>query len=407
MGQIWIASILFTAVVLVLVLIVLAAYRLLAPSGQVAILVNGRRTLNVPIGNKLLWTLSEQGIYLPAACGGRGTCGQCKVSILDGARPLLATEATHVRHAEAARGVRLACLLTVRDKLEIRVPEESLDVRRWTCIVRSNRSISTFLKEVVLALPEGERIDFEAGEYILLEAPPHEVNFSDFHIDADYRPEWERYQMFALRSELHEPAIRAYSLANHPLENDTVMLVVRIATAPHDAPPGTPPGKVSSYVFSLKSGDQVTVSGPFGEFHAQDTDKEMVFIAGGAGIAPMRSIIFDQLLRVRTSRKISFWYGARNLRERCYQAEFDRLAAEHENFAWYVALSEPRPTDAWDGDTGFIHAVVYESYLKNHPAPEDAEYYLCGPPLMTTAVIDMLEDLGVEHGSIFLDDFGT
>ena len=407
MGQIWIASLIFTTVVLVLVCIVLGAHRLLVPSGQAAVLVNGRRTLTVPVGNKLLRSLSEQGIYLPAACGGRGTCGQCKVKILQDVRPLLPTEAAHVSSTEAASGLRLACLLTVRGDLEIRVPEESLDVRRWTCTIRSNRNISTFMKQVILTLPEGEHIDFEAGEYVLLEAPPHDLNFSDFEIDANYRREWERYHMLALHSELREPAVRAYSLANHPLERDIVMLVVRIATPPYDAPRGTPPGKVSSYIFSLKSGDQVAVSGPFGEFHAQDTNKEMVFIAGGAGIAPMRSIICDQLSRLRSSRKISFWYGARSLRELCYQEEFDRLAAEHENFSWQAALSEPQPGDAWHGSTGFIHAVVYESYLEAHPAPEDAEYYLCGPPLMSTATVQMLEDLGVDRDSIFLDDFGT
>ena len=407
MEQIWIASILFTTVVLVLVLIVVGAHRLLVPSGQVAILVNGRRTLDVRAGEKLLGTLSEQGIYLPAACGGRGTCGQCKVRILKGARPPLPTETAHLSRTEASAGVRLACLLTVRDELEIRVPEESLNVQRWNCTVRSNRNISTFMKELILTLPEGEQLDFEAGEYILLEAPPHNLDFSSFDIDTEYRSDWQRYQMLGLRSELTEPAVRAYSLANHPLEKGIVTLIVRIATPPYDAPQGTPPGKVSSYIFSLKPSDHVNVSGPFGEFHAQDTDREMVFIAGGAGIAPMRSIICDQLLRVRTPRKISFWYGARNLSELCYQAEFDRLAAEHDNFSWHAALSESRPSDDWNRDIGFIHAVVYESYLKDHPAPEDAEYYLCGPPLMSTATIQMLEDLGVERDSIFLDDFGT
>jgi len=407
MEQIWIASVLFTTVVLVLVLVVIGARWLLVPSGQVTILVNGRRTLSVPAGEKLLQTLSEQDIYLPAACGGRGTCGQCKVRILKGARPPLPTEAAHLNRTETAAGVRLACLLTVSDELEIRVPDESLDARRWTCTVRSNRNISTFMKELVLVLPEGEQIEFEAGEYVLLEAPPYNLDYSSFDIDTDYRSDWQRYQMLELRSELTEPAVRAYSLANHPQETRIVMLIVRIATPPHDAPQGTPPGKVSSYIFSLKTGDQVSVSGPFGEFHAQDTDKEMVFIAGGAGIAPMRSIIRDQLLRVRTPRKISFWYGARSSPELCYQTEFDCLAAEHENFSWHVALSEPRPDDAWDGDIGFIHTVVYENYLKEHPVPEDAEYYLCGPPLMSTATVQMLEDLGVDRDSIFLDDFGS
>jgi Na+-transporting NADH:ubiquinone oxidoreductase subunit F len=389
MEQIWIASIIFTTIVLVLVLIVIGARRLLVPSRQVNILMNGRRTLNVRAGEKLLQTLSEQGIYLPAACGGRGTCGQCRVKILRGARPPLPTETTHLNRTETEVGMRLACLLTVRDALEIRVPEESLDAQRWTCTVRSNRNVSTFMKELVLTVPAREQIDFEAGEYILLEAPPYDVEFSSFDIDEEYRSDWQRYQMLELRSELSEPAVRAYSLANDPLESNIVTLIVR------------------SYMFSLKPGDQVSVSGPFGEFHAQDTDKEMVFIAGGAGIAPMRSIIRDQLLRVKTPRKLSFWYGARSLPELCYQAEFDRLAAEHENFSWHVALSEPRPSDDWNGDIGFIHTVVYEKYLKEHPSPEDVEYYLCGPPLMSNATIQMLEDLGVERDSVFLDDFGT
>lgn len=407
MEQIWIASIVFTAFVLVLVLIVLGANRVLLPAGEVRIQVNGRRTLQVPVGKRLLRTLSEQGIYLPAACGGRGTCGQCRVRVLQGAGRLLPTEAAHVSRSEAARGVRLACMLSVRRDLEIRVPEEALDVRRWTCTVRSNRNVSTFMKELVLDLPEGEQIDFEAGEYVLLEAPPHQISFSDFEIDAEYRDDWQRYRMLGLRSDLREPAVRAYSLANYPLENRLVMLVVRIAMPPYDAPKGTPPGKVSSYIFSLRTGDRVAVSGPFGEFHAQNTEKEMVFIAGGAGIAPMRSIICDQLLRVHASRKISFWYGARNLRELCYREVFDRLAEEHENFSWNVALSEPRAADAWDGYTGFIHSVVFEHYLEKHPAPEDAEYYLCGPPLMSTATVHMLEDLGVERDNIYLDDFGS
>jgi Na+-transporting NADH:ubiquinone oxidoreductase subunit F len=407
MEQIWIASILFTAVVLVLVLIVVGARRLLVPSRQVAILLNGRRTVNVLAGEKLLQTLSEQGIYLPAACGGRGTCGQCKVKVLGEVRSPLPTEAAHLSRTESAAGVRLACLLTVRDELEIRVPDESLDARRWACTVRSNRNISTFMKELVLTVPAGEQLDFEAGEYLLLEAPPHDLDYSDFDIDSEYRSDWQRYQFFDLHSKLTEPAIRAYSLANHPMETRIVTLIVRIATPPYDAQPGTPPGKVSSYIFSLKTGDQVSLSGPFGEFHAQDTDKEMVFIAGGAGIAPMRSIICDQLLRVKTPRKISFWYGARSLPELCYQAEFDQLAAEYENFSWHVALSEPRPNDAWNGNVGFIHTVIYENYLKQHPAPEDAEFYLCGPPLMSTATVQMLEDLGVERDSIFLDDFGS
>jgi Na+-transporting NADH:ubiquinone oxidoreductase subunit F len=406
MSQIWIASTVFTAIVMALVAIVLLAHRLLMPSGRVSIVINGKRTLRASAGKRLLWELAAQHIYLPAACGGRGTCGQCRISVTGDVRPLLPTEAAHVDRRQAAQGIRLACMLTLQDDMEIRVPDDVLDVQRWTCSVVSNRNLTTFLKELVLALPDGETIEFEAGDYVLLEAPPHRLKFSDFHIDPEYRKEWERYQLFALRSEVRETTLRAYSLANHPLENRNITLVVRIATPPHAAPPGTPPGQVSSYVFSLKPDDRATVSGPFGEFHARDTDREMVLIAGGAGIAPMRSIIFDQLLRVRTTRKISFWYGARNLQEICYEEDFDRLAERYENFSWHIALSAPRQDDAWTGPTGLIHNVAYQDYLRDHPAPEEGEYYLCGPPLMSAAARQMLEDLGVESDSIFFDDFG-
>ncbi len=407
MQQVFIAITVFTAIVLVLVVIVLLARAWLAPAGVAVIQVNGQRKIEVPLGNKLLWALSDQGIYLPAACGGRGTCGQCKVEVLGDARRLLPTEAVHIKRREAAQGTRLACMLTVRDDLDIRVPTDVLEAQRWICKVRSNHSLTTFLKELVLALPDGEQIQFEAGEYILLEAPPCHLRFADFDIESEYRLEWERYRLLELTSELDEPAVRAYSLANHPSENDRIKLVVRIATPPHDAPSDTPPGKVSSYIFGLKPGDLVTVSGPFGEFHARETDKEMIFIAGGAGMAPMRSIIRDQLLRRKTARKITFWYGARNMRELCYADEFDELARQHANFSWRVALSEPVADTPWTGHRGFIHSVVYENYLKDHPSPEEAEYYLCGPPLMSAAVIQMLEDLGVEQDNILYDDFGA
>jgi Na+-transporting NADH:ubiquinone oxidoreductase subunit F len=298
-------------------------------------------------------------------------------------------------------------MLTVRGDLDIRVSKDVLEAQRWICTVRSNRSLTTFLKELVLILPDADQIQFEAGEYVLLEAPPYRVRFTDFDIEPEYRLEWERYRLLELTSELDEPAFRAYSLANQPSENDQIKLVVRIATPPHDAPSDTPPGKVSSYIFGLNPGDLVTVSGPFGEFHARETDKEMIFIAGGAGMAPMRSIIRDQLLRLKTRRKITFWYGARNLRELCYAAEFDELAGQYANFSWRVALSEPASDSPWTGYRGFIHSVVYENYLKDHPAPEEAEYYLCGPPLMSAAVIQILEDLGVEQDNILYDDFGT
>ena len=406
MQEILIGVIVFTVIVLLLAVMVLLARAWLMPSGLVSIRVNGRRTLEVPVGEKLLWTLSALGIYLPAACGGRGTCGQCKVDVSQGARSLLPTEAVHISRREASQGTRLACMLTVRDDLDIRLPKDILDAQRWTCTVRSNRNLTTFLKELVLTIPEGERIDFEAGEYVLLEAPPYKLKFSDFDIDIEYRTEWERYKLLGLRSEIDLRAIRAYSMANPPSENDIITLVVRIATPPHDAPPDTPPGKVSSYLFGLQPGNRVNASGPFGEFHARQTDQEMVLIAGGAGIAPMRSIICDQLLRLKTTRMMTFWYGARNVRELCYADDFIALAKQHENFSWQVALSEPASDEPWTGHRGFIHTVVYENYLKDHPMPEEAEYYLCGPPLMSAAVIQMLEDLGVERESIFFDDFG-
>ena len=407
MQQILIAISVFTAVILALVGIVLIARAWLAPSGIASIQINGQRRIDVALGTKLLWALSGRGIYLPAACGGRGTCGQCKVDVLRGARQLLPTEAVHIKRREAARGTRLACMFTIRDDLDIRVPTAVLDARGWLCTVRSSRSLTTFLKEVVLTLPEGEQIRFEAGEYILLEAPPYALRFADFDIESEYRAEWKRYGLFELKSELDEPALRAYSLADPPMQNKQVKLVVRIATPPHDSPADTPPGKVSSYIFSLKPGDSVLVSGPFGDFHARETNREMIFIAGGAGIAPMRSIIRDQLLRLETRRKITFWYGARNMRELCYADEFDKLAGQFSNFSWNVALSEPASDSPWTGHRGFIHSVVYDNYLQQHPAPEDAEYYLCGPPLMSAAVMQMLEDLGVERDNILFDDFGA
>lgn len=405
MEQIIIAISVFTVIVLLLVGLVLATRSWLAPSGMATITINGRRTVNSALGIKLLSALSGQSIFLPAACGGRGTCGQCKVSVVSGARSLLATEAVHIKRREAAQGTRLACMLTVRGDMDIRVATAVLEARQWLCKVRSSRCLTTFLKELVLDLPVGEQIQFEAGEYVLFEAPPYCLRFADFDIEPEYRAEWARYRLLDLAGELDEPTVRAYSLANPPTQNNQIKLVVRIATPPHNAPAGTPPGKVSSYIFGLKPGDSVRVSGPFGDFHARESEREMIFIAGGAGIAPMHSIILDQLQRLETKRLINFWYGARNMRELCYADEFDALAARHENFSWNVALSEPSANSLWTGYRGFIHSVVYEHYLKNHPAPEEAEYYLCGPPLMSTAVMHMLEDLGVEKDNILLDDF--
>jgi Na+-transporting NADH:ubiquinone oxidoreductase subunit F len=294
----------------------------------------------------------------------------------------------------------------VKQAMKVEVPREVFGVRKWLCKVRSNDSVATFIKELVLELPQGEVLDFRAGGYIVIECPPHSLSFKDFDIAPDYRPDWDRYNLWRYFSVVKEPVSRAYSMASFPLERDIIMLNVRIATPPPQAEDSVPPGVMSSYIFSLKPGDSVTVSGPFGEFFARDTDAEMVFVGGGAGMAPMRSHIFDQLVRLKSQRKITFWYGARSKREIFYQEDFDRLQREHPNFRWHVALSEPQPEDEWTGHTGFIHKVLYDEYLGRHPMPETCEYYLCGPPLMTNAVIGMLEDLGVDRENILMDDFG-
>jgi len=395
----------FTAVVLVLVLIILNARARLVSTGAVEILINHERKISVPAGDKLLQTLANQGIFLASACGGGGSCAQCKCIVEEGGGSMLATEAAHFTAREAKEGWRLSCQTPVKQDMKIVVPEEVFGVKQWECTVESNPNVATFIKELTLRLPEGENVNFRAGGYVQLEAPPHHVKFKDFDIAEEYRGDWERFGFFNLESKVTEPVIRAYSMANYPEEKGIVKFNIRIATPPPGAK-DIPPGQMSSYVFSLKPGDKITVYGPFGEFFAKDTDAEMVFIGGGAGMAPMRSHIFDQLKRLHSKRKISFWYGARSLRECFYTEEYDQLAAENPNFEWHLALSDPQPEDNWTGLTGFIHNVLYEQYLKDHPAPEDCEYYMCGPPMMNAAVIKMLHDLGVEDENILLDDFG-
>ncbi len=403
--EIILGIVLFTLIVLALVYIILFARSKLVPDGDVTLTINKEKEIKVPIGGKLLSTLSENGLFVASACGGGGTCAQCRVQIHEGGGSLLPVEEAHVNRKQAAAGDRLACQVTVKQNMEIEVPEEVFGVKRWTCKVRSNDNVATFIKELVIELPEGENVDFRAGGYIQIECPPHELSYKTFDIDEEYQGDWDRFKVWDNTSTVKEDTVRAYSMANYPEEKGIIMLNVRIASPP----PGSsdiPAGIMSSYIFNLKPGDEVVISGPFGEFFAKETDAEMVFVGGGAGMAPMRSHIFDQLGRLASKRKISFWYGARSLREAFYVDEFDKLAAEHDNFEWHLGLSDPLPEDNWTGYTGFIHNILYENYLKDHPAPEDAEYYMCGPPMMNVAVIDMLDNMGVEEDNIALDDFG-
>lgn len=407
MQEIIYSVLLFTGILLALTLIILAARSRLIPRGNITVTVNETRELRVPAGRKLLEALADNKIYLPAACGGSGTCGQCRVNIQSGGGPLLPTEASHINKHEAAEGVHLACQISVFQPLKIQLPEALFGVKRWRCTVRSNNNVATFIKELVLELPPDETITFRAGGYILLDCPPHQLRYADFDIPEIYRKDWQRLGFLGLESATKTSHTRAYSMANYPDERDIVMLNVRCATPPPKLPADTPPGIVSSYIFHLKPGDTVTISGPFGNFFARNTDAEMVFIGAGAGMAPMRSHIFDQLKRLKSTRKISFWYGARSLQEAFYIEEFNALAKKHDNFTWSMALSRPQPEDQWHGPTGYIHDVLYNSYLKDHPAPEDCEYYLCGPPMMTASVIQMLDSLGVEQENILYDDFGS
>ena len=395
----------FTAIVLLLVFVILVARSQMVSSGAVTILINGEKTITVPAGGKLLQTLSDAELFLPSACGGGGTCAQCKCIISEGGGSMLPTEESHFTRRDAAEGWRLSCQTAVKQDMKIEVPEEVFGVKQWECTVESNPNVATFIKELTLRLPEDESVDFKAGGYVQLECPPHMVKYSEFDIDEEYRGDWERFGFFKVESEVKETVIRAYSMANYPQEQGIVKFNIRIATPPPGRE-GIPAGEMSSWAFNLKPGDKVNVYGPFGEFFAKDTDAEMVFIGGGAGMAPMRSHLFDQLKRIHSKRKISFWYGARSLREMFYEQDYDQLAADNENFDWHVALSDPQPEDNWEGMTGFIHNVLFENYLKDHPAPEDCEYYMCGPPMMNAAVVQMLIDLGVEPDNIMLDDFG-
>jgi Na+-transporting NADH:ubiquinone oxidoreductase subunit F len=403
--EITLGVLVFTAIVVTLVLVILFARSELVDTGVVEININDERSVPARAGEKLYRALFHAKLFVPSACGGKGTCGQCRIKVLEGGGAVLPTEVMHLSRRDIAHHERLACQVTVKQDLRISIPHEIFGVKKWPCTVRSNRNVSTFIKELVLDLDSDEAMDFRAGGYVQVECGPHEVDFSDLVIDPPFDDDWKRLRRYVSR--VRESVTRAYSMANYPGEGNLVILNVRIALPPAGAPPGTPPGAMSSYLFSLRPGDKLDVLAPFGEFFAKKTDAEMVFIGGGAGMAPMRSHILDQLLRLESKRRISFWYGARSRRELFYQDLFDRLAAEHENFSWHVALSEPRPEDQWTGYQGFIHQVVLKHYLEQHADPEDCEFYLCGPTIMIKAVLHILEDLGVPKENVLFDDFGT
>jgi len=398
--------VMFTGTVLFLVGVILFARSRLVSTGDVTISINGdsSKAIQVPAGDKLLGTLASKGIFLASACGGGGTCAQCRCRITEGGGSILSTEEGHFTRGEIRDYWRLSCQVAVKQDLDIEIPEDAIGVKRWECEVISNDNVATFIKELNLKLPEGEDVNFRAGGYVQLEIPPYEMTYKEIDIDDEYHGDWDRFGVWNNHSKVGETTIRAYSMANYPEEKGILKFNIRIASPP----PGmdVPAGKMSSYVFKLKPGDKITVFGPYGDFFVKDTPAEKIWIGGGAGMAPLRSQIFDELLRKHVDTKMSYWYGARSLREMFYVEELDKLAREHDNFEWHVALSDPLPEDDFDGHIGFIHQVVLENYLKNHPAPEDCEYYLCGPPPMTAAVLQILDDLGVEPENIFLDDFG-
>jgi len=397
----------FTVLIVLLVGVLVFAKAKLVASGEVKIMINGdpANTITTSAGSTLLNTLSDQKIFIPSACGGKGSCGVCTVNVIEGGGAMLPTETSHISRGEAREGCRLSCQVKVKEDMKIEIPAEVFSVRKWECTVRSNHNVATFIKELILELPAGESVPFRAGGYIQIEAPPHVVNYKDYDIEEEYRGDWDQFDQWRYVSEVPDPVTRAYSMANYPEEAGIIMLNVRIASPPPRTP-DVPPGVMSSWMFNLKPGDKATISGPFGDFFAKPSENEMIFVGGGAGMAPMRSHIFDQFRRLSTDRKVTFWYGARSYREAFYVDHFDKIAKENPNFDWHLALSEPQPEDNWTGLTGFIHQVLLDNYLKDHDSPEDCEYYICGPPMMNNAMIQMLTDLGVENENIMFDDFG-
>ena len=405
-NEIILGILVFTIAVNTMVLIILGARRLLVSTGDITIEMNdSAKSVVVQAGGKLLQTLAAQNLFLSSACGGKGTCEQCKCQVLEGGGSILPTEEIYFTNKEKKEGWRLSCQVPVKDNMQIIVPNEVFGAKKWECEVISNDNVATFIKELVLKLPEGEEVGFKAGGYVQMEIPPYSLDYRSFDISEEYHDDWDRFGVWDNKATTREPVIRAYSMANYPNEKGIMKFNIRIASPP----PGTdlPPGEMTSYIFNLKEGEKLTIFGPFGDFFAEDTDNEMIFIGGGAGMAPMRSHIFDQLLRLNSNRKITFFYGARSLREMFYTEEYDALAEKYVNFSWHVALSDPLPEDNWGGYTGFIHQVIHDQYLKNHDAPEDCEYYMCGPPMMMDACFKMLDDLGVEPEAIKFDDFGS
>ncbi len=400
----------FYLVILTFVSVLLYAKSKLTPSGEVKLTINEEKELTVNPGSTVLSTLSDNSIYLPSACAGGGTCGMCKCQVVEGGGSILPTEKDFFTRREQMEKWRLGCQVKIREDMKIKVPEEVMGIRKWECEVVSNKNVATFIKEFVVKLPEGEDLDFRSGGYIQIDVPKVEVDFKDIDVEENFRDEWDQFNMWDLKMKNSEPTYRAYSMANHPAEGNIIMLNIRIATPPWDRAKGAfmdvNPGICSSYIFSRKPGDKVTISGPYGEFFIKDTDNEMVYIGGGAGMAPLRSHIFHLFHTMKTGRKVSYWYGARSLREVFYEEDFRKIEKEFPNFSFNIALSEPKPEDNWDGYTGFIHQVVYDNYLSRHEDPDDIEYYLCGPPMMNDAVMKMLYDLGVPDEMVEFDDFG-
>ncbi|HPB13731.1 MAG TPA: NADH:ubiquinone reductase (Na(+)-transporting) subunit F [Bacteroidales bacterium] len=410
LGTLFYSIIVFLIIILFLVLMLLFARDKLSPKGDVRLQINDRELFVSP-GSNLLMTLSSNGIYLPSACGGGGTCGMCKCQVLEGGGAILPTETGFFTRKEQNDNWRLGCQVKVRNDLRIKVPEAILGIKKWECEVVSNRNVATFIKEFVVKLPEGESLHFEPGGYIQIDVPKYEMSYRDILVEDEFKSDWDRYKMWDLGLRNTEETFRAYSMANYPAEKNLIKLNIRIATPPFDAAGkqfmNVPPGICSSYIFSRKPGDKVTISGPYGEFHIKNTDSEMVYIGGGAGMAPLRSHIFHLFHTLRTNRKVSYWYGARSLREVFYEDEFRAIEKEFPNFKFHLALSEPLPEDKWNGLTGFIHKVLLDNYLSKLDEPEDIEYYFCGPPMMNNAVLKMLDSLGIPQENISFDDFGV